>query len=240
MGGVIYPLVYLRDALHLGGSVDDSQLSVPVLFVNVGDKQVAFAVDCIIASREIVVKTLGTHFRHVHGLIGATLLGDGTVVPILNCSEVLEAPVTRTVGHDDESDDVAHDARITVMIVDDSVSVRRITAKILNAAGMETILCRDGVDALETLQRLPTAPDLVLLDVEMPRMDGYELLSTLRSQSDYETLPVVMVTSRSGDKQRNKAQQLGATDYLVKPYDEDELVTTIQHHVANARESVGA
>ena len=240
MGGVVYPLVYLRDALHLAGSVDDTQLSVPVLFVNVGDKQVAFAVDRIIASREIVVKTLGTHFRHVHGLIGATLLGDGTVVPILNCSEVLEAPVTRTVSNADESDDVAHDARITVMIVDDSVSVRRITAKILNAAGMETILCRDGVDALETLQRLPNAPDLVLLDVEMPRMDGYELLSTLRSQSDYETLPVVMVTSRSGDKHRNKAESLGATDYLVKPYDEDELITTIQHHVANARELVGA
>ena len=240
MGGVVYPLVYLRDALHLAGSVDDTQLSVPVLFVNVGDKQVAFAVDRIIASREIVVKTLGTHFRHVHGLIGATLLGDGTVVPILNCSEVLEAPVIRSVSNADESDDVAHDARITVMIVDDSVSVRRITAKILNAAGMETILCRDGVDALETLQRLPNAPDLVLLDVEMPRMDGYELLSTLRSQSDYETLPVVMVTSRSGDKHRNKAESLGATDYLVKPYDEDELITTIQHHVANARELVGA
>jgi len=143
------------------------------------------------------------------------------------------------VSNDDDSNDVAHDARITVMIVDDSVSVRRITAKILNAAGMETILCRDGVDALETLQRLPNAPDLVLLDVEMPRMDGYELLSTLRSQSDYETLPVVMVTSRSGDKHRNKAESLGATDYLVKPYDEDELITTIQLHVANARELVG-
>lgn len=239
MGGVIYPLVYLRDALHLAGSVDDTQSSVPVLFVNVGDKQVAFAVDRIIASREIVVKTLGTHFRHVHGLIGATLLGDGTVVPILNCREVLETPVARSTSHDDDTDDVAFDARITVMIVDDSVSVRRITAKILNAAGMETILCRDGVDALETLQRLPNAPDLVLLDVEMPRMDGYELLSTLRSQSDYETLPVVMVTSRSGDKHRNKAESLGATDYLVKPYDEDELITTIQHHVANARELVG-
>lgn len=239
MGGVVYPLVYLRDALHLAGSVDDTQLSVPVLFVNVGDKQVAFAVDRIIASREIVVKTLGTHFRHVHGLIGATLLGDGTVVPILNCSEVLEAPVIRTVSNDDDSNDVAHDARITVMIVDDSVSVRRITAKILNAAGMETILCRDGVDALETLQRLPNAPNLVLLDVEMPRMDGYELLSTLRSQSNYETLPVVMVTSRSGDKHRNKAESLGATDYLVKPYDEDELITTIQLHVANTRELVG-
>ena len=239
MGGVIYPLISLRDALRLEGAVDDTQLSVPVLFVNVGDKQVAFAVDRIVASREIVVKTLGTHFRHVHGLIGATLLGDGTVVPILNCSEVLEAPATAHVVDNSPSAGNERDHRITVMIVDDSVSVRRITAKILNAAGMETILCRDGVEALETLQRLTTAPDLVLLDVEMPRMDGYELLSTLRSQVDYERLPVVMVTSRSGNKHRLKAEQLGATDYLVKPYDEDELIATIQHHVAESRELVG-
>ena len=241
MGGRVYPLIHLRDALHLEAPADEATANIPVLFVNVGDKQLAFAVDRIIATREIVVKTLGTHYRRVHGLIGATLMGDGTVVPILNCGEVLEAPATRSsfsADTEDDNEDTGGVEQITVMIVDDSVSVRRVTQKILSNAGMETILCRDGVDALETLQRLTSPPDLVLLDVEMPRMDGYELLSSLRSQPDYESLPIVMVTSRSGDKHRTKAEQLGSTDYLVKPYDEDQLIATIQQHVAEARELV--
>ena len=127
---------------------------------------------------------------------------------------------------------------IKVMLVDDSAVVRQHLAKLLTSAGIEVIGAAS--DPLFAMQRMKQQwPDVLVLDVEMPRMDGYELLSTLRSQSDYETLPVVMVTSRSGDKHRNKAESLGATDYLVKPYDEDELITTIQLHVANARELVG-
>ena len=199
----------------------------------------ALAVDRIIAAREIVVKTLGTHLRKVHGVIGATLMGDGSVLPILNCNELISQPAMRREVVVETTRTESASGPISVLVVDDSVSVRRVTQKLLQQAGIETNLARDGVDALETLQRLPQAPDLVLLDVEMPRMDGYELLATLRSQPEYADLPIVMVTSRSGDKHRNKAMDLGATDYLVKPYDEEDLITRIRSLVEEARSAVG-
>ena len=239
MGGQVYPLIQLGEALHLPAPADETSASVPVLFVATESHTVALAVDRIIAAREIVVKTLGTHLRKVHGVIGATLMGDGSVLPILNCNELIAQPAVRREVVVETTRTESASGPISVLVVDDSVSVRRVTQKLLQQAGIETILARDGVDALETLQRLPQAPDLVLLDVEMPRMDGYELLSTLRSQPEYTDLPIVMVTSRSGDKHRNKAMDLGATDYLVKPYDEDDLITRIRSLVEEARSLVG-
>ena len=238
-GGQVYPLINLGEALHLPAPADETSASVPVLFVATETHTVALAVDRIIATREIVVKTLGTHLRKVHGVIGATLMGDGSVLPILNCTELLQAPASRREVVVESAHAEAAAGPITVLVVDDSVSVRRVTAKLLQQAGIEPILARDGVDALETLQRLSQAPDLVLLDVEMPRMDGYELLATLRSQPEYTAPPIVMVTSRSGDKHRNKAMELGATDYLVKPYDEEDLITRIRSLVEEARHAVG-
>ncbi len=239
MGGQVYPLIQLGEALHLPAPADETAASVPVLFVATESQTVALAVDRIIAAREIVVKTLGTHLRKVHGVIGATLMGDGSVLPILNCNELIAQPAVRREVVVETTRTESAAGPISVLVVDDSVSVRRVTQKLLQQAGIETILARDGVDALETLQRLPQAPDLVLLDVEMPRMDGYELLSTLRSQPEYTDLPIVMVTSRSGDKHRNKAMDLGATDYLVKPYDEDDLITRIRSLVEEVRTAVG-
>ncbi len=244
LGGQVFPLETLADRLHQTSSVDSSSTSVPVLFVRTGEGISAVAIDQIISAREIVVKTLGTHLRNLRGFLGATFLGDGTVVPILNCFELLRS-ATRTISRrvDSMNPDGQRSAvrevhqAPTVLIVDDSVSVRRITAKLLGSAGMKTILARDGVDALEILQGLPDLPDLILLDVEMPRMDGYELLATLRGQAQYTDLPVVMVTSRAGAKHRAKAAELGATEYLVKPYNEDELVPLIRRHITAYRES---
>ncbi len=239
MGGQVYPLINLGEALHLPAPADETSASVPVLFVATESHTVALAVDRIIAAREIVVKTLGTHLRKVHGVIGATLMGDGLVLPILNCNELISQPAMRREVVVETTRTESASGPISVLVVDDSVSVRRVTQKLLQQAGIETNLARDGVDALETLQRLPQAPDLVLLDVEMPRMDGYELLATLRSQPEYADLPIVMVTSRSGDKHRNKAMDLDATDYLVKPYDEEDLITRIRSLVEEARSAVG-
>ena len=219
MGGQVYPLIRLGEALHLPAPADELSSSVPVLFVATESQTVALAVDRIISAREIVVKTLGTHLRKVHGVIGATLMGDGNVI--------VESSVAEAAA-----------GSITVLVVEDSISVRRVTAKLLQQAGIEPILARDGVEALETLQRLPQPHDLVRLDVEMPRMDGYELLATLRSQSEHIDLPIVMTTSRSGDKHRNKALELGATDYLVKPDGEDDLIVRIRSLVEEARSAV--
>jgi chemosensory pili system protein ChpA (sensor histidine kinase/response regulator) len=113
------------------------------------------------------------------------------------------------------------------MIVDDSPSVRHITSKLIKTAGWEFIIAKDGLEAFETLQDLPTLPDIVLTDVEMPRMDGYELLSSIRGHDRLGQLPVIMITSRASEKHRQKAVELGVSEYLTKPFDDLVLIETI-------------
>jgi chemosensory pili system protein ChpA (sensor histidine kinase/response regulator) len=124
---------------------------------------------------------------------------------------------------------------VSVMIVDDSVSVRRALTNLIQYADWTPITARDGVDALETIGDLKTPPHVVLLDVEMPRMDGYELLGILRSKPEFEHTPIIMITSRAGEKHRRKAIELGATAYVVKPFQDEPLLQLMQRHIAQAK-----
>ncbi|MFT5322650.1 MAG: chemosensory pili system protein ChpA (sensor histidine kinase/response regulator) [Planctomycetaceae bacterium] len=205
VSGRTYPLVNLSDKLSLQGPPDESRSTIPVLIVSSGDQQIALAVEKILSGRDIVVKTLGNHLRQVDGLIGATLTGEGTVVPILDVAwmvgsdsndRMTSRPTTAAPKKKRKND------TNTVMIVDDSVSVRRVMSNLIRSAGWSLIEAKDGVDALEVLQSSARKPDLFLLDIEMPRMDGYELLSSLRSHDAYRNIPVVMVTSRASEKHR--------------------------------------
>jgi len=231
VSGKTYPLVNLSDKLSLQGQADESRSTIPVLIVSSGDQQIALAVEKILSGRDIVVKTLGNHLRQVDGLIGATLTGEGTVVPILDVawmvgsdsSDRMTSRPTAAAPKKKRKNDTN-----TVMIVDDSVSVRRVMSNLIRSAGWSLIEAKDGVDALEVLQSSARKPDLFLLDIEMPRMDGYELLSSLRSHDAYRNIPVVMVTSRAGEKHRQKALDLGATDYMIKPYQDEQLLSLAQ------------
>ena len=224
LNGVAYPLIRLADRLSLLGSENESP-TIPVLIVRSGDVQVALQVDQIVAGRDIVIKTLGTHLREVPGFVGATLMGDGTVVPILDVNLLTDEfdanakmrPVKRA----------AESQETVVMIVDDSVSVRRVMENLVKAQGWRAVVAKDGVDAVEVLQAEELTPDIFLLDVEMPRMDGYEFLATLRGLPETKDAPVVMVTSRAGQKHRDKAFSLGASDYLVKPYQDEQLIELV-------------
>jgi chemosensory pili system protein ChpA (sensor histidine kinase/response regulator) len=122
-----------------------------------------------------------------------------------------------------------------ILVVDDSFSVRRVVANLVKSAGWQPILAKNGVEALDIVQRATRLPDLILLDVEMPQMDGYELTSTLRAQEAYQHLPIVMLTSRAGEKHRRKAFEVGATEYLVKPYQDATLVDLVRRLVIQAR-----
>jgi chemosensory pili system protein ChpA (sensor histidine kinase/response regulator) len=190
---------------------------------------VALVVDHLLGGREIVVKNLGTHLRRVHGITGATLLGDGSVVLILNPAELLSQPAAGAKPVRPAIPTTpAPRVLLTVMVVDDSPSVRRIVSNLLRNAGWHTLLAKDGLDALEQLQQTAKLPDLLLLDVEMPRMDGYDLLTALKAQDTLRDLPVVMITSRAGDKHRRKAFELGASAYLVKPFQDEALLDLIR------------
>jgi chemosensory pili system protein ChpA (sensor histidine kinase/response regulator) len=208
-----------------------------VLIANISQRRIALAVDEIVNSRDAVVKTLGTHLRHVRGIWGATLLGDGSVVLILNPANlvgtgdqpiVVNRPAPRL-------DSVTYEP-YTVLIVDDSLSMRHVLSQAVKKAGWIPVPARDGVEALEIIHRTTRPFDLVLLDIEMPRMDGYEFLSTIRSQKVRADLPIVMLTSRSSDKHRDKAKALGVTDYMVKPFQEEALVHNIDRLVKASRE----
>jgi chemosensory pili system protein ChpA (sensor histidine kinase/response regulator) len=237
LDGRTYPLRDLADTLGLPRASDAPAVQ-PVLIANLGGRRMALAVDQIVHSRDAVVKSLGTHLRRVRGVWGATLLGDGTVVLILNAADLAGAadePPARVAARPVVS--VGHDKQAyTILVVDDSLSMRHVLSQAVKKAGWNPLQARDGLDALEIMHHSNQRPDLVLLDVEMPRMDGYEFLSTMRAQPHYADLPIVMLTSRGGDKHREKASALGATDYMVKPFREDILLETITRLVQASRQ----
>jgi chemosensory pili system protein ChpA (sensor histidine kinase/response regulator) len=172
----------------------------------------------------VVVKSLGPQLAHLPGIAGATVLGNGSVVLILN--PVLLAQ--RVSGaHKAAAAGPVHPAhsKPMVMVVDDSLTVRKITSRLLERAGYEAVTAKDGVDALEQLGEI--SPALLLLDIEMPRMDGFELTQRLRSDPKTRHLPIIIITSRIAEKHRDYAQELGVNAYLGKPYQEEELLRLI-------------
>jgi chemosensory pili system protein ChpA (sensor histidine kinase/response regulator) len=197
--------------------------AVPVVLVRAGEHSTGLVADELIGSREIVVKPVGPLLASVRGVSGATILSDGKVVVILDAGALLragargrQAPLTPRERAD---------SRTLVMVVDDSITVRRVTQRLLERNGMRVITARDGMEALEVLGE--QHPDVLLLDIEMPRMDGYDVAAQLRGDPDMKELPIIMITSRVGEKHRARAIELGINDYLGKPYQEDQLLGSI-------------
>jgi len=212
-------------------NLEDQQSALPMLLVR-GPIPFALQVDSLLGSREIVVKTLGPQFAGVFGVSGGSILGDGSVVIILDLPAMIRAHDTAQYQHSLEVDlqeatrRKELEQRLTkIIVVDDSVTVRKVTTRLLERYGMEVITAKDGVDALAVLQ--DNLPDLMLLDIEMPRMDGFEVASQVRHDSRLKHLPIIMITSRTGDKHRERAMAIGVNEYLGKPFQEDVLLATI-------------
>jgi chemosensory pili system protein ChpA (sensor histidine kinase/response regulator) len=233
--GQTYPMLWLAQWLGLPPVSTDTRRGMPILVLEAAGRSFALGIDRVVEARDVVVKSLGHHLRRVPGIGGATLTGDGRVVLILEPRELIAVPAPgRLAGPAGRGPDEAAQAGLDVLVVDDSMSVRRVVANVLRGAGLNPIEAKDGLDALEILRGLARLPDLVLLDIEMPRMDGYELLWAMRAAPAYRALPVVMLTSRSGQKHRQKALDLGASAYLCKPFRDDELLAEIRRHVPAA------
>jgi chemosensory pili system protein ChpA (sensor histidine kinase/response regulator) len=214
----------------------------PLLLIRTGDDEMAITVDDVIGGQDIVVKTLGDHLASVPGLIGATVAGDGTVIPILDPSDLVGQEIAQraTTSFANSSEVATVDRRRTAMVIDDSISVRRVTTNLLRSSGWDVLSGKDGVDALEVLETAETPPEVFLCDMEMPRMDGIELIGRLRNQEEFRDTPIVMVTSRAGEKHRKMASDAGANEHVVKPFNDDQLITLITRLVNEAREAVQA
>ncbi|TRO26683.1 response regulator [Ectopseudomonas mendocina] len=242
--GQAYELKYLGDLLNNGQhpKLVGQSLPLPVILVRSSEHAVAVQVDSLAGSREIVVKSLGPQFAGVHGISGATILGDGRVVVILDLLatiRVLHAHLQNQLmprlasRQASASEEVEIDRPTLVMVVDDSVTVRKVTSRLLERNGMNVVTAKDGVDAIAQLQE--HKPDIMLLDIEMPRMDGFEVATLVRHDERLKDLPIIMITSRTGEKHRERAMSIGVNQYLGKPYQESLLLETIAQLVDSHR-----
>jgi chemosensory pili system protein ChpA (sensor histidine kinase/response regulator) len=228
-GGQAYPVQNLGALLGQGSPVlgQGGPKRLPILLVRSGDHRMALQVESLLGSRETVVKSVGPQISTVRGISGATILGDGRVVLILDLGGLL-----RTGGLSMYTDRAApaiaeEKARVlTVMVVDDSITVRKVTTRLLERNDMHVITAKDGVDAVAKLQE--HIPDVMLLDIEMPRMDGFELATHVRNEPRLRNIPMIMITSRTGDKHRKRAMEIGVDRYLGKPFQESEVLSTIR------------
>jgi len=234
--GQNYELKYLGDLLRNGQhpKLVGQSLPLPVILVRSHEHAVAVQVDSLAGSREIVVKSLGPQFAGVQGISGATILGDGRVVVILDLLATIRSQYAQLQAAQQQPrlasagprEEPAADRPIMVMVVDDSVTVRKVTSRLLERNGMNVMTAKDGVDAIAQLQE--RRPDVMLLDIEMPRMDGFEVATLVRHDEQLKDLPIIMITSRTGDKHRERAMAIGVNQYLGKPYQESVLLESIQ------------
>jgi chemosensory pili system protein ChpA (sensor histidine kinase/response regulator) len=211
--------------------LEQETMPLPVILVRSSEHAFAVQVDKLLGSREIVVKTLGPQFSSVPGLSGATVLGDGGVVVILDLhamirTESSQPQLNAVVETGEDSEETGENRNLLVMVVDDSVTVRKVASRFLERNGMDVLLAKDGVDAMQLLQ--DHKPDVMLLDIEMPRMDGFEVASRIKHSSKLKHLPIIMITSRTGEKHRQRAESIGVDKYLGKPYQELELLGNIR------------
>ena len=217
------------------------EITRPMLIIRAGDDVSAVTVDSIEGGQDVVVKTLGDHLRSVPGYIGATISGDGTVIPILDPADLCGQETASVMSSSFQRiETMAASRRKLAMVIDDSLSVRRVTTNLLRLRGWDVLDAKDGVDALEILANAEVPPDVFLCDMEMPRMDGLEFVRRIRTQTEFTKTPVVMVTSRAAEKHRKMAAEAGADEHVVKPFNDDRLMDLITRMVSESRELIGA
>jgi chemosensory pili system protein ChpA (sensor histidine kinase/response regulator) len=230
--GQVYRFQHL--GLFIGGRPSElpaQEIPVPVVLIRAGDSSTAVVADELVGSREIVIKNVGPLISAIRGIAGATMLGDGRIVVILDLGALVRGDWrSRIYGAPLEEDS---DRRTFALVVDDSITVRRVTQRLLERNGMRVLTARDGVEALTILE--DQRPDVILLDIEMPRMDGYEVAARIRADDQLRHIPIVMITSRVGEKHRARAIEIGVDDYLGKPYQETQLLDAIEPLVSRGR-----
>ena len=230
-GYPIHNLGILAGSEHMLPFEEVKDRRPPTLLFRSAEASAALQVEAVLGNQEIIVKPVSPQFNNMPGISGATVLGDGRVVVVLDL-----AALVRNIGSQQQKQaesralrmarQEARQEKIGIMVIDDSITMRKVTARILERHNIQVVTAKDGVDAVALLQT--QVPDLAILDIEMPRMDGFEVLAHIRNQARLQHLPIIMVTSRGGEKHRERAMKLGVNDYLTKPYQEEQLMQSIR------------
>jgi two-component system chemotaxis sensor kinase CheA len=216
--------------LGLGAGAQELPERTPAIIVESLGRQLALVCDQLIGEEEVVIKSLGAVLAGVAGYLGAGILGDGRIALVLDPNHLLSAP--REEMALDRSDDTIAQPSVTVLVVDDQFSARELQRSILEVAGYQVEIARDGREALRRIGEIPDL-DLVLTDVQMPEMDGFELLEAIRADDVHRSLPVVVVTTLGDDASRRRGAEAGADAYVVKnEFDQEALLETIERLTA--------
>ena len=230
-----YPYAFLAHLLGEPAACPEVRRKYWVLLLRAGARRIAVQVDELMGNREIVVKNIGPQLARVVGIAGATVLGDGQVVLILNpialsvrASATAQQALKAAAEPAPEAAPITH--LPTVMVVDDSLTVRKITGRLLAREGYQVLTAKDGVEALEMLNE--ERPDVMLVDIEMPRLDGFDLTRNIRADAQLRHIPIIMITSRTAEKHRKYAFEIGVNHYLGKPYQEEELLKLVASYVS--------
>lgn len=237
--GADYPFAYLPRLLGDAEHVPETKRFSTVMLLRSGNQRIALHVDELLKNQEVVVKNIGPQLARVPGIAGATVLGNGEVVLILNplllVNRVEAANAANLAsGATPVPTQAEHLATVpVVMVVDDSLTVRKISGRLLAREGYQVVTAKDGVDALQ--QIMDVIPDVMLVDIEMPRMDGFELTRHIRADEKTRNIPIIIISSRTAEKHRNYAKELGVNVFLGKPYQEEELLGHIEHFVAGKK-----
>ena len=229
--GRSYPLYYLQHLLGARGATE-IQTYNSVLLLRSGMQRIALHVDELIGNQEIVVKNIGPQLSRVPGVGGATVMGDGRIVLIVNPVKLAQrarSALAKTAIPAAAMAAPAAAATPLIMVVDDSLTVRKITTRLLEREGYRVLTAKDGVDALEQIK--DTLPAVMLVDIEMPRMDGFELTKTVRGDQRTRGIPIIVISSRTAEKHRSQATQLGVNAFLGKPYQESELLEQVMKYL---------
>lgn len=191
----------------------------------------------MVDSRELIVKSIGRYLQRVHGVSGAAILGDGTVVPILNINDLVVVPLALTEAVAKMAAEARRQAT-RIVVVDDSVSVRKSLTQLFEDASFEVRAAGDGFDAIRVIQEFK--PHAICTDLEMPNMNGLELTQHLRQKDETRQLPIMMITSRSMDKHREQATRVGVDIYVTKPYVDIELLEKMRAAIAESSAKAAA
>jgi chemotaxis protein histidine kinase CheA/ActR/RegA family two-component response regulator len=222
-----YPAHELSALTGLASATNTERRNLVIVATDSGP--IGVLVDAILDANELVTRPTGRYLKRIAGVSGIGLTGDGSVVPLLDVAELARSPQDQALQAAAQARSAAQSIRRSrVLVVDDSLSVRRAVATLLEDHGYEVALARDGLEAAKCLEA--SRPDALLTDLEMPNMNGLELAAHVRSRAELASLPVIMITSRSMDKHRRQAVAMGVNVYLTKPYSDQELL----QHVATA------
>jgi len=232
--GETYQIYDLGDLLRSPANHGIDEIQVPLLMSRTGDQRAAIRVSQVIGSKEVVVKSAGAQLSVVPGIFGATIMGDGRVVVILDLAPLVRHGVALRQAPELAAElelrepvpEPAPRRQPLVMVVDDSITMRKVTTRVLERSNFDVFTAKDGLDAVEQLQ--DRMPDVILLDIEMPRMDGYEVATYIRNDLRLKHIPIIMITSRTGEKHRQRALEVGVDRYLGKPYQETDLLKNVQ------------